>query len=81
MRASYTRRARIGRAASDPIGGQLCGQQQQGQGQAIQGGGLFFDGPRSWARAETGFPKSQPGKGALNELKKVFQNRDRATVL
>jgi len=41
----------------------------------------FFDGPRSRARAETGFPKSQPGKGALNELKKVFQNRDRATVL
>ena len=23
---------------------------------------------RSGARAETGFPKSQPGKGALNEL-------------
>jgi len=41
----------------------------------------LVSGRRSRARAETGFPKSQPGKGALNELKKVFQNRDRATVL
>jgi hypothetical protein len=41
----------------------------------------FFDGQRSRAAGDHRGQKSQPGKGALNELKKVFQNRDRATVL